>query len=72
MNFMFTKVNVCKIAVISCIQVLIFVHSRKETAKTAKAIRDTCLQKDTLSAFMREGSASTEILRSEAPQVHFY
>ncbi|EJD74040.1 U5 small nuclear ribonucleoprotein helicase [Loa loa] len=50
-------------------QVLIFVHSRKETAKTAKAIRDACLEKDTLSAFMREGSASTEILRSEASQV---
>ncbi|KAK5965871.1 U5 small nuclear ribonucleoprotein helicase [Trichostrongylus colubriformis] len=50
-------------------QVLIFVHSRKETAKTAKAIRDACLEKDTLSAFMREGSASTEILRTEAEQV---
>ncbi|KJH44065.1 DEAD/DEAH box helicase [Dictyocaulus viviparus] len=50
-------------------QVLIFVHSRKETAKTAKAIRDSCLEKDTLSAFMREGSASTEILRTEAEQV---
>ncbi|VDN27186.1 unnamed protein product [Gongylonema pulchrum] len=50
-------------------QVLIFVHSRKETAKTAKAIRDACLEKDTLSAFLREGSASTEILRSEASQV---
>ena len=44
-------------------------HSRKETAKTAKAIRDTCLEKDTLSAFMKEGSASTEILRQEADQV---
>lgn len=50
-------------------QVLVFVHSRKETAKTAKAIRDQCLEKDTLSAFMKEGSASTEILRSEAEQV---
>uniref|UniRef100_A0A7I4Y827 U5 small nuclear ribonucleoprotein 200 kDa helicase n=1 Tax=Haemonchus contortus TaxID=6289 RepID=A0A7I4Y827_HAECO len=50
-------------------QVLIFVHSRKETAKTAKAIRDACLEKDTLCAFMREGSASTEILRTEAEQV---
>uniref|UniRef100_A0A0K0DLR4 U5 small nuclear ribonucleoprotein 200 kDa helicase n=1 Tax=Angiostrongylus cantonensis TaxID=6313 RepID=A0A0K0DLR4_ANGCA len=38
-------------------------------AKTAKAIRDSCLEKDTLSAFMREGSASTEILRTEAEQV---
>ncbi|VDM59111.1 unnamed protein product [Angiostrongylus costaricensis] len=33
------------------------------------AIRDSCLEKDTLSAFMREGSASTEILRTEAEQV---
>ncbi|EPS58130.1 hypothetical protein M569_16687 [Genlisea aurea] len=29
-------------------QVLIFVHSRKETAKTARAIRDTALANDTL------------------------
>jgi pre-mRNA-splicing helicase BRR2 len=46
-------------------QVLIFVHSRKETAKTAKAIRDACLERDTLSKFLRE-CASTEILRTEA------
>ncbi|CAG0914379.1 unnamed protein product [Notodromas monacha] len=50
-------------------QVLIFVHSRKETAKTARAIRDMCLEKDTLGAFLREGSASTEVLRQEAEQV---
>ncbi|PAV84248.1 hypothetical protein WR25_16564 isoform D [Diploscapter pachys] len=50
-------------------QVLVFVHSRKETGKSAKAIRDACLEKDTLSAFMREGSASTEILRTEAENV---
>lgn len=49
-------------------QVLIFVHSRKETAKTSKAIRDMCLQKDTLGQFLKEGSASTEVLRSEAEQ----
>lgn len=48
---------------------LVFVHSRKETAKTAKAIRDQCLTNDTLSLFMKEGSASTEILRTEAEQV---
>ncbi|XP_072177738.1 U5 small nuclear ribonucleoprotein 200 kDa helicase-like [Diadema setosum] len=47
-------------------QVLVFVHSRKETGKTARAIRDLCLEQDTLSQFLREGSASTEILRSEA------
>lgn len=50
-------------------QVLIFVHSRKETAKTAKCIRDMCLEKDTLALFLREGSASTEILRTESEQV---
>lgn len=49
-------------------QVLIFVHSRKETSKTAKAIRDMCLEKDTLGLFLKEGSASTEVLRTEAEQ----
>ena len=46
-----------------------FVHSRKETGKTARAIRDMCLERDTLGAFLREGSASTEVLRTEAEQV---
>lgn len=46
-----------------------FVHSRKETGKTARAIRDMCLERDTLGAFLREGSASTEVLRTEADQV---
>lgn len=50
-------------------QVLIFVHSRNETGKTARAIRDMCLEKDTLGQFLREGSASMEVLRSEADQV---
>ncbi|KAL5015950.1 hypothetical protein ScPMuIL_005539 [Solemya velum] len=50
-------------------QVLVFVHSRKETGKTARAIRDMCLEKDTLGLFLKEGSASTEILRTEAEQV---
>lgn len=50
-------------------QVLVFVHSRKETGKTARAIRDICLEKDTLGTFLREGSASMEVLRSEAEQV---
>lgn len=51
-----------------CWQVLVFVHSRKETGKTARAIRDMCLEKDTLGLFLREGSASTEVLRTEAEQ----
>lgn len=50
-------------------QVLVFVHSRKETAKTARAIRDICLEKDTLGSFLHEGSASMEVLRQEAEQV---
>ena len=50
-------------------QVLVFVHSRKETGKTARAIRDMCLENDTLGHFLREGSASTEVLRTEAEQV---
>ncbi|XP_058110373.1 DExH-box ATP-dependent RNA helicase DExH12-like [Magnolia sinica] len=47
-------------------QVLIFVHSRKETAKTARAIRDTALANDTLGRFLKEDSASREILQSHA------
>ena len=49
-------------------QTIIFVHSRKETAKTAKAMRDTALQNDQLAKFLREDSASREILVSEAEQ----
>ncbi|XP_057975610.1 DExH-box ATP-dependent RNA helicase DExH12 [Malania oleifera] len=46
-------------------QVLIFVHSRKETAKTARAIRDTALANDTLGRFLKEDSVSREILHSQ-------
>jgi pre-mRNA-splicing helicase BRR2 len=47
---------------------LIFVHSRKETGKTARAVRDASLEKDTITAFLKDGSASQEILRTEAEQ----
>ncbi|KAK4751540.1 hypothetical protein SAY87_005022 [Trapa incisa] len=50
-------------------QVLIFVHSRKETAKTARAIRDTALAKDTLSRFLRDDDATRMILQKEADNV---
>ncbi|KAM0836389.1 hypothetical protein ACQ4PT_062371 [Festuca glaucescens] len=50
-------------------QVLIFVHSRKETAKTARAIRDTALANDTLTRFLKDESASQEILGSQAELV---
>eukprot|EP00118_Oscarella_pearsei_P003355 m.13994 g.13994 ORF g.13994 m.13994 type:complete len:2136 (+) comp25397_c0_seq1:78-6485(+) len=49
-------------------QVLVFVHSRKETGKTARAVRDMCVDRDTIGQFMREESASTEVLKSEAEQ----
>ena len=51
-------------------QVLIFVHSRKETNKTAKTVRDMCLEKDTIGVFLKEDSASTEVLRTEAEQTN--
>jgi pre-mRNA-splicing helicase BRR2 len=47
-------------------QVLIFVHSRAETVKTAKALRDLCAENDTLSLLVKPDSASSEILRTEA------
>lgn len=50
-------------------QILIFVHSRKETVKTAKALRDTALQNDTLSKFLKEGTASTAVLAEEAASI---
>lgn len=49
-------------------QVLIFVHSRKETGKTARAIRDTFLDKETIGGLVKS-SASLEILKKEADEV---
>ncbi|CAE7806857.1 Snrnp200 [Symbiodinium necroappetens] len=50
-------------------QVLIFVHSRKETVKTAQTLRDLAMQNDTLAKFLQEDSASREILQTEAQQM---
>ena len=49
-------------------QVLI-VHSRNETALTAKALRDMALEEDTLGNFIAEASASQEILQDEVESV---
>jgi pre-mRNA-splicing helicase BRR2 len=46
-------------------QVLIFTHSRAETAKTALALKELAEANDTLTRFVREDSASLEILRLE-------
>ncbi|KAK3217850.1 hypothetical protein Dsin_011820 [Dipteronia sinensis] len=47
-------------------QVLIFVHLKKETSKTALAIRDTALDKDTLGRFFKEDN----MIRCEILQSH--
>lgn len=45
-------------------QVMIFTHSRKETAKTAKFLRDHAMEQDTLGRFLPQSSASQEVLRT--------
>lgn len=47
-------------------QILIFTHSRADTVKTAKALRDMVVENDTTQLFVRDDSASKEILREEA------
>ncbi|KAF7323081.1 hypothetical protein HMN09_00088200 [Mycena chlorophos] len=50
-------------------QVLVFVHSRKETAKTAKYLRDTAVEKETITQFVKPDAAVREILTEEANNV---
>ena len=50
-------------------QTLVFVHSRKETAKTAKFVRDMSVEKETITQFVRPDSATREILQEEANNV---
>mmetsp|Transcript_28044 Transcript_28044/g.66662 ORF Transcript_28044/g.66662 Transcript_28044/m.66662 type:complete len:2150 (+) Transcript_28044:160-6609(+) len=50
-------------------QVIIFVHSRKETAKTGRAIRTMAEENDTLQRFMVEDSVSQQICREMADTV---
>jgi pre-mRNA-splicing helicase BRR2 len=42
--------------------VLIFVHSRKETVKTGKLLKETAYSKDELSKFLKEDSVSAKVL----------
>lgn len=46
-------------------QVLVFVHSRKETAKTAKLLRDMAVDDGTIGRYLGEDSASHAILQEE-------
>ncbi|KAJ3094675.1 hypothetical protein HK100_006063, partial [Physocladia obscura] len=50
-------------------QVLVFCHSRKETAKTARALRDMFIEKDTIGQILKQDAASREILQTEAATV---
>ncbi|KAL7274426.1 Pre-mRNA-splicing helicase BRR2 [Rhizina undulata] len=50
-------------------QMLIFVHSRKETAKTAKYIRDKALEMETISQILKSDAGTREVLQHEADQV---
>lgn len=50
-------------------QTLVFVHSRKETAKTAKFIRDMALEKETITQFVKPDSATRAILEDEVNNV---
>lgn len=47
-------------------QMLIFVHSRRETAKTAREIRDQAFANDDLAKLMKDDASSKAILTSEA------
>jgi pre-mRNA-splicing helicase BRR2 len=50
-------------------QILVFCHSRKETAKTARAIRDLAISRETIGSILRADAASREILATEAEGV---
>ncbi|KAF2863346.1 Sec63-domain-containing protein [Piedraia hortae CBS 480.64] len=49
-------------------QMLVFVHSRKETAKTAKYIRDKALELETTDKFLGNSPATRAILQEEVSQ----
>lgn len=49
-------------------QMLIFVHSRKETAKTAKYIRDKALELDTINQILKHDAGTREVLSEAANQ----
>ncbi|KAK9472497.1 Sec63 Brl domain-containing protein [Dipodascopsis tothii] len=50
-------------------QVIIFVHSRKECAKTAKFLRDKAVEEETITNILKSDAASREVLKSESEGV---
>ncbi|KFY01523.1 hypothetical protein V490_00880 [Pseudogymnoascus sp. VKM F-3557] len=51
-------------------QMIIFVHSRKETAKTARYVRDKALEEETIGQILRSDAGSREALSTEAESVN--
>src|ERR1700721_2124398 len=51
-------------------QTIIFVHSRKETSKTARYIRDKALEMETIGQILRSDAGSREALNAEAESVN--
>lgn len=43
-------------------QILVFVHSRRDTVRTAKSIRETAFMKDELMKILRPDSDSKKVL----------
>ncbi|EEQ98855.1 u520, putative [Perkinsus marinus ATCC 50983] len=46
-------------------QIIIFVHSRKDTLKTARELRDMAMEKEMLGKFLPESGASRQIIENE-------
>ncbi|KAJ5899862.1 hypothetical protein N7495_004606 [Penicillium taxi] len=51
-------------------QVIVFVHSRKDTGKTAKYIRDKAVEEETIGQIMRSDAASGAILSQAAESIN--
>ncbi|KAK3335533.1 Sec63 Brl domain-containing protein [Cercophora scortea] len=51
-------------------QMLIFVHSRKETAKTAKYIRDKAMEMETINQILKHDAGTREVLSEAASAVN--
>jgi len=51
-------------------QMLIFVHSRKETAKTAKYVRDKALEMETINQILKHDAGTREVLSEAANSVN--
>ena len=50
-------------------QIIVFVHARKETARTAAALRDMALENDDITKLLKDGSGSREVLSTECEVV---